>query len=158
MPSDPSLTILACRSSLKSVKRTPHSSSTSEERVAAAPIFDGDGWFFPVDSSPCPPSSKLGKVSCCGVSSPVAMSDSRPSGSRIPQPFSDLPPFDEPDWPHLPPAQTIHSAKKSSITVVVESPTIVTARPAPTSMKIICWLEVRPIPETYRVLHSLGNH
>ncbi len=115
---------------------------------------------MPVQSSPCPapssskasgrhPSSISMRSSPCPTSSSSNVSSRRqsstppqPSGARIPQPFLDLPPLEEPDWPRHPPAQTCGSATKLSAGAHAASSTAGAMTPVLNFVEIICWIEV----------------
>ncbi|SJL18523.1 uncharacterized protein ARMOST_22116 [Armillaria ostoyae] len=117
--------LFTCCASLAPIKRKPRPSSTpGQSSVARSSKSDDDDWLQPVQSSsPCPSSSA--------------------SSSQVPQPFPELPPLDEPCWPHQPPTQARSSAMRPSSSKGTDASTAGSgpAAPALIFIEIICWLE-----------------
>lgn len=90
-----------------------------------------------VRSSPCLTLSSSNVLSRHQSSTPP-----QPSGVRIPQPFPDLLPLEEPNWPQHPPAQIHGSAMKLSVGVHAASSTAGAMTPVLSFVEIICWIEV----------------
>ncbi|SJL15314.1 uncharacterized protein ARMOST_18807 [Armillaria ostoyae] len=132
-------TVFACRRSLKPNKRTPRQpSSSSTSRAAIAPSVNDDDWYMPVQSSPCPaPSSS--KVSS-------HRQPSTGSSPRVPQPFPDIPPLDEPDWPRQKTDHGKKSISTSSTAQPTQSSNIGEEVKVAALVEIICWLEDGELP------------
>ncbi|KAK0437469.1 hypothetical protein EV421DRAFT_1907210 [Armillaria borealis] len=106
--------------------------------AAIAPSIDHEDWYMPVQSSPCPAPSSSKVPSHC--------QSSTHSSPRVPQPFPDIPPLDEPNWPRQKPDSTKRSISMSSIAQRTQSSNIGEGVKIITFVEIICWLEDGELP------------